>query len=88
MAYCFSIRSKKNFFKAVSNALKFNDKNLGFLIKLDLWLLAVYYEFEVNRSPFKARTIFHTALQVNGKDMVIDLLRTFGKLIFYLRSNF
>lgn len=63
MAYCFSIRSKKNFFKAVSNALKFNDKNL------DLWLLAVYYEFEVNRSPFKARTIFHTALQVNGKDM-------------------
>ena len=29
LAFCFSIRSKKNFFKAVSEALRFNDKQLG-----------------------------------------------------------
>ena len=48
--------SKNNFFKAIQNALRFHDQNL------EIWLLAVYYELEVNRSPFKARNIFHKAL--------------------------
>ncbi len=26
---------------------------------LDLWLLAIYYEFEINNNPFKARDLFH-----------------------------
>lgn len=33
--------------------------------------MAAYYEFEVNRNPFKARKVFYKALKVNAKETVI-----------------
>jgi hypothetical protein len=37
--------------------------------------LAAYYEFEVNRSPFKARSIFFKALKILGKNEVLIILK-------------
>jgi len=48
----------------VSAALRFNPYSL------DLWLLAAYYESEVNANPFKGRKIFYKALKLNQKTVV------------------
>lgn len=40
----------------MSAALRFNPYSI------ELWLMAIYYEFESNKNPFKARKIFYKAL--------------------------
>ena len=47
------------FFKAVTNALRFNPNHVEF------WVAAAFFEFEVCRNPFKARKIFYKALVKN-----------------------
>lgn len=36
---------------------------------LDLWLSGVFYEFEVNKNPWKARKVFHKAIKVNRTNL-------------------
>jgi len=52
----------------VSAALRFNPYSL------DLWLLAAYYESEVNANPFKGRKIFYKALKLNQKTVVNKIM--------------
>jgi len=59
--FCYKIKANKMFFKAVSNALTINWESL------DIWLLAIYYHFEINKDPFKARKTFLKALKTNNK---------------------
>jgi len=40
---------------------------------LDIWLLAAYYQFEMNNNPFKARKMFLKALKINSDKRVIEL---------------
>jgi hypothetical protein len=63
------------FFKAVSQALAMNWNSLGnycihILILKDLWLLAVYYHFEMNNNPFRARKTFLKGLKMNSTNRV------------------
>lgn len=59
LCLCYYLRSKKQFFKAATNAVRFNPYSL------DLWLAAVYYEMDVMSNPFKARKIFYKAIALN-----------------------
>lgn len=61
LSFCFVIKSRKVFYKALSHAVKFNP------FDLDLWLAGVYYEFEVVSNPWRARKVFHKALKINRK---------------------
>ena len=63
LIFCYKIHSKKQFFKALSLALSHNANNLKF------WLLGVYYEFDVQKNPFKARKLFFKALKLNGRNL-------------------
>lgn len=63
LAFCFTVKSRKTFYKALSNAVKFNP------FSLELWLSGVYYEFEVNKNPWKARKVFHKAIKVNRTNL-------------------
>lgn len=62
LAFCYVVKSRKTFYKALSNAVKFNPFNL------ELWLAGVYYEVEANNNPWKARKVFHKALKTNRLD--------------------
>lgn len=53
LCFCYKIESKKQFFKVVTNALRFNPYNE------DLWIIGATYEFEVAKNPFKARKIYY-----------------------------
>lgn len=59
LAFCYVVKSRRTFYKALSNAVKFNP------FELDLWLSGVYYEVEANNNPWKARKVFHKALKTN-----------------------
>jgi U3 small nucleolar RNA-associated protein 6 len=63
LAFCYVVKSRKTFYKALSNAVKFNP------FSLELWLSGVYYEFEVNKNPWKARKVYHKALKVNRTNL-------------------
>lgn len=63
LRFCVQIQSKKNFWKALSRCLKFNSEDI------ELWKIGAYYEFEIQRNPFKARQLFHKAIKSNGKSM-------------------
>lgn len=58
--FCIKTKSKNQFYKALSNALRF----LPFCE--DLWLIGVYYEIEVGLNLWKARKIFIKALRSNS----------------------
>lgn len=62
LTFCYKIHSKKHFFKALSQSLSSNPNSL------ELWLLGVYFEFEILHNPFKARRIFLKALKINGRN--------------------
>jgi Tfp pilus assembly protein PilF len=69
LAFCHAIKSKKAFYKALTNAVRFNP------FSLELWLAGAYYEFEVIKNPWKARKIFHKALKLNKSN--IDLWKEY-----------
>lgn len=52
--------SRKNFYRVFSNAIRFNAGSIK------LWLVGIYYEFEVLRNPFKGRQLFLRALKLNS----------------------
>jgi hypothetical protein len=52
------------FYKAVSNAMAMNWDSL------DIWLLAVYYQVEMNNNPFRARKIFLKGIKMNPQRRV------------------
>lgn len=54
------------FYKAISNAMSMNWNSL------DIWLLAVYYQVEMNNNPFKARKIFLKGLKMNPERRVYN----------------
>lgn len=56
------IKSRKNFWRVLSKCLKFNSNNL------ELWKIGIYYEFEINNNPFKARQLFLKGIKSNSKD--------------------
>ena len=56
------VESKKQFYQVFQKNIRYFASNLEF------WLIAVYYEFEVLRNPFKARSLFHQALAHNRQD--------------------
>lgn len=56
---CMQMASRKNFHRVFSNALRYNARSIK------LWLVGIYYEFEVNRNPFKSRQQFLRALKLN-----------------------
>jgi U3 small nucleolar RNA-associated protein 6 len=62
--FCYKIKSNKMFYKAVSNAMSMNWHSL------DIWLLAVYYQVEMNNNPFRARKIFLKAIKMNPERRV------------------
>lgn len=51
--------------KVCSNALRFNP------FKIDLWLSAVYYQFEIEKNPFSARKMMFKALKFNKNELKI-----------------
>lgn len=63
LRFCLQIDSKKNFYRALSNALRFNGQDLS------LWEICVYYELEMRKNPFKARKLYMKALRVNNKNL-------------------
>ncbi|KRX10234.1 hypothetical protein PPERSA_07319 [Pseudocohnilembus persalinus] len=65
LSFCYYLKSKRLFFKAVTNALSFNSNNE------ELWQIAANYEFEVNKNPFKARKIYYKGLKVNSKNSIL-----------------
>ena len=86
LRFCVQIKSKKNFWKVLSRCLKFNSEHL------DFWLIGIYYEFDMNKNPFKGRQVFHKALKMNGKnlDFWIEYLRFEAKFVKLVeqRQNF
>lgn len=62
LAFCYVVKSRKTFYKALSTAVKFNP------FDLELWLAGVYYEVEANNNPWKGRKVFHKALKTNRQD--------------------
>lgn len=56
---CIQLASRKNFYRVFSNAIRFNAK------ATKLWLIGIYYEFDINRNPFKGRNLFLKALKLN-----------------------
>lgn len=63
LRFCIQSESKKNFYRVVSNALRFNSNNM------DLWELAIYYEMEIRHNPFKSRKMFMKCLRINSKSL-------------------
>lgn len=63
LRFCVQIKSKKNFWRALSKCLKFNSG------KLELWQIGAYYEFDILRNPFKGRQLFHKGIRMNGKNL-------------------
>lgn len=61
--FCIKTESKKQFYKALSTALRF----LPF--SEDLWLIGVQYEIEIGFNLWKARKIFIKALRMNSKSI-------------------
>lgn len=59
--FCIKTDSKKQFYKALSNALRFIP------FSEDLWMIGVQYEIEVGLNLWKARKIFIKALRMNNK---------------------
>lgn len=58
LSFCIAIKSKKHFYKALTNALRF----LPF--ELQLWKIGVRYEVEIGRNLWKARKLFHKGLKL------------------------
>jgi hypothetical protein len=58
LSFCITIKSKKHFYKALTNALRF----LPF--EVELWKIGVRYEVEVGRNLWKARKLFYKALKL------------------------
>lgn len=58
LKFCITIASKKHFYKALTNALRF----LPF--ELDLWKIGVEYEKEVGHNLWKARKILIKAMKI------------------------
>jgi hypothetical protein len=58
LAFCIAIKSKKHFYKALTNALRF----LPF--ELELWNIGIRYEVEIGRNLWKARKLFHKGLKL------------------------
>lgn len=56
---CIQMASRKNFYRVFSNAIRFNAK------AVKLWLIGIYYEFDINRNPFKGRNLFLRSLKLN-----------------------
>lgn len=63
LVFCYKIHSKKQISKVLTQALSTHPNNLQF------WLIGIYYEFEIERNPFKARKIFFKALKINGANI-------------------
>ena len=59
--FCLQQDSKKNFYRALSNALRFNVGDL------ELWEISIYYEMEIRHNPFKGRKLFMSCLRINSK---------------------
>jgi hypothetical protein len=57
------IGSKKNFYRAFSNSIRFNGTSV------EIWLVAIYFEFELNSNPFRARQLFMKALKLNTRSI-------------------
>jgi len=63
LRFCIQSESKKNFYRVVSNALRFNSNNM------DMWEVAIYYEMEMRHNPFKSRKMFMKCLRINSKSL-------------------
>lgn len=57
---CIQMASRKNFYRVFSNAIRYNAKSAK------LWLIGIYYEFDIVRNPYKARNLFLRALKLNS----------------------
>ena len=57
---CIQMASRKNFYRVFSNSIRFNSK------AVKLWLVAIYYEFDIVRNPYKGRNLFLKALKLNS----------------------
>lgn len=75
--------SRKNFYRVFSNAIRFNAG------AVKLWLLGIYYEFEVLRNPFKGRQMFLRALKLNSASAEIwsEYLRFECKFVKLIESR-
>ena len=62
LRFCYHIKSKKYFAKALEGCLKTN------MTDTLIWRLAAAFEDEVNNNPFQARKVFFRALRVNTSD--------------------
>ncbi|KAM3135366.1 hypothetical protein pb186bvf_012524 [Paramecium bursaria] len=60
LCFCYKINSKKQFFKVITNALRFNP------FCIDIWIIGGIYEYEIAKNPFKARKIFYQGLRSNS----------------------
>lgn len=60
LRFCLQISSKKNFYRAFSNAIRYNSGSLP------LWLAGIYFESETNLNPFKGRQLFMRAIKMNS----------------------
>lgn len=61
LQFCIVSEAKKQFYKALSWALRFLPYSE------ELWLIGVYYEVEVGHNLWKARKIFIKSLKMNSK---------------------
>ena len=59
LKFCVQVNSKVQFNQVFQKNLRY------FASRVEYWLIAVYFEFDVLRNPFKARSLFHRALAVN-----------------------
>lgn len=77
LKFCLQIGSRKNFYRAFSNSIRFNSSSLV------IWLIAIYYELEFNSNPFKARQLFIKAIKMNTRmqDMWVEYFRFECKFI-------
>lgn len=75
--------SRKNFHRVFSNAIRFNAGSTK------LWLVGIYYEFEVNRNPFKSRQQFLRALKLNpsSSDLWSEYFRFECKFVKLVESR-
>lgn len=59
LGFCCATRSKKQFYKALSAALRFNP------FELTLWRIGIQYEIEIGLNLWKARKLYIKALKMN-----------------------
>ncbi len=58
LSFCIALKSKKHFYKALTNALRF----LPF--QLELWKIGIRYEVEIGKNKWKARKLIHKGLKL------------------------